>query len=352
MLPGPSGLFRPLLGIVWVGYLVLLLAATLTNKLSLSQAIVQVIVVSTIYLAWSTGAYHYFFSSDFHVSGASILTKTKGKLLRFASSLFYILLFVPLFFINSDDRFQKALYLAILAVLSLIWALSLYRRVRLIEDTASTQLSSAAQGYAELEGKVRLYDNETVRGPCKEMPIMAWFSKHMISSTSGFILEDEKGRCTIDPRDAEVITPNYRYNDHSYNAIYPGETIYVLGYLETLNKHRSEYERQGLISKQMVEWKQNRFRFLDYFDKNHDDDIDENEMELARNTATDLIDRKLETVYQAPATHVISSPSDGRPFILSSVHPKKLIKTYKISVLIHTFIWIYLSILVLAMQVS
>lgn len=352
MLPGPSGLFKPLIGLLWFGYIALLLMAIFTNKISMSGAIIQATTLIALYLSWSTGTYQYILSNDFIVSRASIFTKVKGKLIQFGSSFLYGIIFIPLFIIGSDYRYQKAFYLTFLAILSLIWAFLLYKRIRLINDTASTQLSSAAQGYAELEGKVHLYDKETARGPDKELPIMAWYAKDMVSSTAGFILKDEKGRCTIDPHDAEVITPGYRYNDHSYNAIYPGETIYVLGYLETLNKHRTEYERQGLVSKQMAEWKQNRFRFLDLFDKNHNGSIDDTEMELARNTATNLIDTRLETVYQEPATHVISSPRDGRPFILSSIHPKKLLKKYKISLWIHIFIWGYLSILILAMQVG
>jgi len=351
MLPGSNIVYKPLIAMVWVSYVILLGMAIITGKLSFKLAIIQALSIILIYLGWSTGSYRYFFSNEFHVSGASLLTKLKGKLIHFCSSFFYLIVFTPFFFLNSENRHQKVMYLTVIALLSLIWVITLYRRIRLISDTAPTQLSSAAQGYAELEGKVSLYDNETARGPDQELPVMAWYAKHMISSTAGFILEDEKGRCTIDPRDAEVITPSYRYNDHSYNAIYPGETIYVLGYLETLNKHRTEYERKGLISKQIAEWKQNRFRFLDYFDKNHDGEINDNEMELARNTAANHIDRELETIYQQPATHVVSSPEDGRPFILSSIHPLKLLKTYRISLWIHSFIWIYLSILVLAMQV-
>ena len=352
MLPGPSGLFKPLIGMLWVGYIALIVVAISLGKLSIQTAIFQMFCVVAVYLSWSTGALNYFFSSDFHVSGLSIFTKVKGKLIQFCSSFFYVAVFLTFFCIDYNDRYQKALYFTIIAILSLIWTILLYKRIRLIEDTAQTQLSTAAQGYAEVEGKVRLYDNETARGPNLDMPVMAWYAKHMVTSTAGFILEDDRGRCTIDPNDAEVITPSYRYNDHSYKAIYPGEKIYVLGYLETLNKHRTEYERQGLVSRKMVSWKQNRFRFLDLFDRNNDGVIDDNEMLLARDRATDLVDDQLEEVYQAPATHVISNPNDGRPFILSSIHPEKLLKRYKISLWIHSFIWVYLSILVLAMQVG
>ncbi len=350
MLPGPSGLLKYYLWFAWFVYSALLLAATLTGITSVEKAIFYSVTSLLLYLSWSTGFYTYIFSAS--NQSASIFTKTKGLLIRFSSSLVYGVLFLGFFFFDETTRYEKALYMTVLALLSLIWAITLFSRIRLIEDTCSTQLGSAAQGYAELEGKVRLYDGESVRGPHKELPIMLWYGKNMFSSSAGFILEDEKGSCTIDPRDAEVITPRYHFNEHSYDAIYPEEKIYVLGYLETLKKHRTEYERRGLIRSQLVNWKQNQFKFLNYFDNNHDGKIDEGEMANAVSTATKLIDNNLEEVYQQPATHTIYRPDDGRPFILSSIHPENLVVTYKRALSIHLIIWLTLSIFVLAMQVS
>jgi hypothetical protein len=203
----------------------------------------------------------------------------------------------------------------------------------------------------ELEGKASLYDGEIVRGPDPEIPPMLWYRNHMFSSWAGFIVGDEKGRCTLDPRGAEVITPRYSYNHHYYNAIYPGETIYVLGQLKTLKKQRNDYERNSLISNKLVEWKRNHFSFLDYFDSNKDGKIDEGEMASAQNAATRTVDMQLEEIYQKPATHIVSRPKDGRPFIVSSIHPDELIHRYKRAIIFHLFAWITLSIFVLAMQV-
>ncbi len=351
MLPGPDIHLKPLVGIIWVGFIALLIMAVFTGKLAVDKALLQLSIFALLYLCWISGVFQLTLSNDFFITSSGAFTKLKGNFIAFGSSFFYIALFLPFFLIDSDSRTLKGICLTVMVILSFFWALAFFKRIRLIEDTAPTKLSSAAQGYAELEGKVLLYDNETARGPSPEMPVMAWYAKQMISSTAGFILEDEKGRCTIDPRNAEVITPNYRYNDHSYKAIYPGETLYVLGYLETLNKHRTEFERNGLISSQVAEWKQNRYSFIDMFDKNQDGKVDESEMSLVRDTATNFIDKKLEHIYQGPATHMISNPADGRPFILSSIHPDKLLKKYKIAFFIHSTIWIYSAILIIAMQV-
>ena len=270
-----------------------------------------------------------------------------GRLIAVISSWVYLLLFLFAFLLTEPQGGVRTNSLAILSILSLLWALLLYRRIQLIEDTAGTFLNSAAQGYVEIKGKVSLYENEIVRGLEMELPSMVWYRSYFSNSSAGFILEDEKGRCTIDPRDAEVITPLHSYNNKYYRAIYPSESIYVIGQLETLKKHRTEYEREGLISSKVIEWKRNQHDFLDYFDHNKDGKIDDEEMELAKNAATRKIDNDLELDYQNPPTHVISSPEDGRPFLLSSIHPDRLIRKYKRAMLVHLFAWVYLSVLVL-----
>lgn len=344
---GPNLLLKPLIGMVALGYITLLIIAIFMGNLSFSKALFQDSIVILLYLVW------YYAFSNFEASSSRPIIRLKGTYYRFCSSFFCVLLGIPYFFLmDPDHRYEKAVYLVVLSIICFLFAISLYKRIRLIENTAPTFLSSAAQGYTELKGKVRLYDHEVARGPHLDLPIMVWYDSGLKSSTAGFILEDQKGRCTIDPQDAEVITPRYSYNGHSYNAIYPDETIYVLGYLETLNKHRTEHEKNSLIGKKISNWKQQQFHFLELFDSNKDGKIDDSEMKQARDRASILVDEDLEEIYQAPATHVISHPTDGRPFLLSSIHPDKLLKKYKISLWIHTFIWIYLSILVLAMQVG
>lgn len=281
-----------------------------------------------------------------------MFVRFKGKLITLISSYAYLLVFVGLFFYSGDSRSDKAFVMAIASVLSLIWSIVLYRRIRLIEDTLSTQLSNAAQGYAELKGKVAFYENEVPRGLHLELPPMVWYRDFLKESGSGFILDDGFGRCTIDPHEAEVISPIYNYNNRLYNAIYPGETIYALGNLETLKKYNTEYERNGLIRSKVIDWKKDQSNFLDYFDTNVDGKIDEEEFERAKDAAARIVDGEMEQRYQEPATHLVSAPKDGRPFILSSIHPEKLIQRYKRALAVHLIAWVYLSVLVLAMQAN
>ncbi len=281
-----------------------------------------------------------------------MLTQLKGQLIFFASWILYPIIFLGIFFFPEEMRYEKAVFLTLLSILSLLSAIALYNRIRLIEDTATTSLNSAAQGYMALAGTASLYDGEIVRGPHPELPPMLWYKNHIFESWSGFLLSDEKGRCTLDPKGAEVITPNYSYNQHYYNAIYPNEMIYVLGQLKTLKVHRNDYERNSLVLNKLREWKGNKNNFLDYFDTDKDGSINQEEMENAKHAATNIIDMELEELYQKPATHIVSKSDDNRPFIITSIHPEKLLNRYKRALYFHISAWLVLSIFILAMQVN
>ena len=281
-----------------------------------------------------------------------MFNQLKGKFIHLASSFIYPLFFLTILLFPIEMKNEKALFMTTLSIASLIWTITFYRRIRLIEDTATSVLNSAAQGFMAVAGTASLYDGETVRGPHIDLPPMLWHRNHFFESWSGFILSDDRGRCTIDPKGAEVITPNYSYNDHYYNAIYPGEKIYVIGQLHTLKKHRNDFERNALVSKKIREWKRNPANFLDSFDNDKDGVISEDELKTAKHAATNFVDIALEEVYQNPATHVVSKSDDGRPFIVTSIHPDKLLIRYKRALAFHTAAWVFLSIYTLILQVA
>lgn len=345
---GPSGVVKPILWFMWFYSVVILIIHVFKGQISVEGAVFKGGAFLAVIIAWTIGLHQYLFS--FFMPGSSILTQSKGLLIRSISSLFYLILFIGIFFFNESTAISKPTYMVVLSLMSLMWAFVLYSRIRLIEDTPHTQLNSAAQGYAVLKGKVSLYDGEVVRGPHRELPVMVWYSKYLYTSSAGFLLDDGKGTCTIDPRDAEVITPRHHYGSYAFYAVYPDETVYVIGQFETLSKQRNEHERKALVSSKIVEWKRNSFKFLDYFDKNNDGKIDDLEMASVRNAADRFVDDSLEEIYQQPASHVVSQPNDGRSFILSSIHPDDLIKRYKHAMFFHLSAWIILTVFLFAMQ--
>ena len=342
---GSSGIVKPILWFLWFDLVVILIIYVFKGQLSIEGAAFRGIAVLASILAWTIGLHQYLFS--FLTPSSTLSTQLKSLLIRFISSLLYLVLFLGIFFFEKGDRYNKAQFIIVLSLLSLVWAFLLYRRIRFLEDTSHSSLNSAAQGYAVLTGKVSLYENEVVRGPHRELPAMVWYRKYLYTSSAGFLLNDGKGICTVDPRDAEVITPRHHYGSEAYYAIFPHETIYVLGQLETLSKQRNEHERKALVTSKIVEWKRHPVRFLDYFDRNNDGAIDESEMAQVRNSAERTVDNSLEEIYQEPASHVVSRPTDGRPFIISSIHPDDLLTRYKRAMIFHFSIWIVLTVFAL-----
>ncbi|MEE9327352.1 MAG: hypothetical protein V3U71_08635 [Cocleimonas sp.] len=337
-----------LLTMLWIGFITILLVSALYGNLSLTQACLWVLATAFLQLMLSAGLVQLLL---FESTGTNILIQLKRILFGFSSSFFYPLLILGVFLFDETQRVEKSAYLLLFALLSLFWFLTLLKRIRLIEDTSITTLYSGAQGYAVIKGNVSLYDDEYARGPGLDFPVMVWYRKVFRTSSAGFILNDERGKCTVDPRNAEVIAPLRQYNGHSFHAIYPKDEVYIIGLLETLSRQYTEHERKSFISSKLIEWKRAHLKFLNYFDSNSDGKIDDQEMSTARDAAERIVDKQLENIYIEPATHTIYSPSDSRPFIISSIHPDKLILRYKRAMLFHLSIWIILSIFIIAMQV-
>ena len=342
------------LAIFWAIYLPMLAVAVIaTKELTLADAFLRLLIPLAVYFIWFTKLHQHLFFGLFGEPGTSFVPLIKSYIFSFISSfvyLFILLLLVLLInFSSTLNTIPLLNWLITLCTASFISALLLFQRFRIIEDTPLTTLNSAAQGYSELEGTATLYEGETGRSPHKDFPVMVWYRRFFYVSAQGFLLDDETGKCTIDPRDAEVITPFNFYNGLIYNAIYPNEKIYVLGQLFTLNKHRTEWEQKGLINSRLRKWKSNKFAFLDMFDRNRDGVIDHSELHNAKLSAERVISDELETKYQEPATHIISRPDDGRPFILSSIHPDNLVKRYKIAMIVHSLLSLFMIITTLVM---
>lgn len=336
-----------LLTMLWIGFITILLVNLLYGSLSLTQVGLYVLAAAFFQLILSTGLVQLLF---FEETVPNILIQLKRILFSFSSSFFYPLLILGVFIFDKTQRFEKSAYLLLIVLFSLFWFLILLKRIRLIEDTSIATLNSGAQGYSVIKGNVSLYDDEHIRGPGLDFPVMIWYRKVFRTSSSGFILNDERGSCTVDPRNAEVIAPPRQYNGHSFHAIYPKDEVYIIGLLETLSKHHTEFERKSLIASKLIEWKRAHLKFLNYFDSNNDGKIDDQEMGTARDSAKRMIENQLESTYIEPATHTIYNPSDSRPFIISSIHPDKLVVRYKRAMLFHLSIWITLSIFIIAMQ--
>lgn len=227
-----------------------------------------------------------------------------------------------------------------------------WRRLRLIEDTATAKVRSAHQGYLELEGMGRLMDGEPIIAPLSFAHCLWWRFKVEEKQTRGdsdswrvirqgisdnlFYLEDETGRCVVDPEGAEVIGEDKRVwygegGDYRYteSLILIGQPLYVIGEFRSMNP--AEHYNAADISRDLIRsWKQDQVALLKRFDGNRDGQIDEKEWQLVRKVAEVQAQKEFEQRAQQPQIHVLAKPVDGeRPFILS-VHPQaQLTRRYR-----------------------
>jgi hypothetical protein len=245
-----------------------------------------------------------------------------------------------------------------LAGLSLVGMISRLRRLGVLENTATSKLRSAAQGYVELKGNARMLPGEPVRAGLSgrrcvwwayrveergeiggDARSSAWEIMDRETSDAIFSLADETGSCIVDPEGAEItgatartwygdsrrppahevperwgIGKRYRYTEW---RIEEHEPLYAAGYLisETGGAGLGMEEEIGELIRA---WKRRRETLLERFDRDGDGDIDLGEWEVAREQARSEIMAQRRKVGPAPMVAVLAKPRDGRPFVLAA----------------------------------
>jgi len=107
-----------------------------------------------------------------------------------------------------------------------------YRRGRVVADTPTSLIASAAQGYVELNGVARPLSDRPLCAPLSGAPCVwyryraeryggsDWALEEEGESASPFLIEDASGACAIVPEGAEMtgLSPTVWYNDDTDGA--------------------------------------------------------------------------------------------------------------------------------------
>lgn len=239
------------------------------------------------------------------------------------------------------------------------------KRARLLEDTPTSRVRSAAQGYVELHGHARLLPGPEVKSPLSHERCCWWQYKieqrrteHLSgkrrtewvtiengTSDELFLLDDGTGECVIDPVGATVVPSlsrswrgsssrprgfpkqsswfafgEYRYTEQLLSY---GAWLYALGQFQTQNAIRADDESRD-VSELLAEWKRDRSALLHRFDANRDGQIDLQEWDVARRAAIEQIRAQHVEHAVQPDLNVLSRPPDRRPFILSTKTEREL----------------------------
>ena len=211
------------------------------------------------------------------------------------------------------------------------WVMS-FRRARIIADTPTSRIASAAQGYVELVGRGHHHPGGPILSKVTALPCIwyrfiieqkvgdgKWEKVNSGRSQESFMLDDGSGRCLVDPEHAEVITRrkdrwikgNYRYTEW---LILPQAKIYTIGQLSTVGGANSNLDLKQDVSDLLTTWKANKNKLLQRFDLDGNGEINEQEWMLAR---------------QQSGTHIVHKPRDGRLFLISDLDPMKLARRYQ-----------------------
>ena len=241
-------------------------------------------------------------------------------------------------------------------------AFGFLRRLRLVEDTPRSLIRSAAQGYVELKGEGRLMPGDPILAPLTGIRCV-WWSFHIEErvtdgkgrpswnrvdgSVSGelFCIDDGTGQCVVDPDGAVVypsakqvwygntgrpevgpelskfaIASRYRYTEQ---RMHESDTLYALGYFHTQGPVTGA-DIDEEVRQQLIEWKRDQAELIRRFDTNHDDQVDTQEWDAARQEARRVVLEQERENMKRPPVNVLKRPPDSRTFLLSTLPQKKL----------------------------
>jgi hypothetical protein len=252
--------------------------------------------------------------------------------------------------------------LALIALISVYAWVSAYRRLRMIDDTPTSKIASAAQGYVELHGVATALDGHILHSPLNQHPCL-WYRFHIEKGSRGlwedgshgesnasFILDDGSGQCLINPEGAEFLVShedtwednNYRYTQHLLRA---QDTIFAIGEFSTHSSVNRPLDSNEQVKLLLDEWKKTPEALLARFDLNGDGELNQEEWALARQQAKREVARQAREVHKHNEMNMLQRPKDGRPYLISDLTPDKIATKYRL------WSWLHLAIFFSALAI-
>ena len=266
------------------------------------------------------------------------------------------------------EQFLYLFLVPAVAAFAFYYAFSSFRKARLIEDTPTSVIRSAPQGYVELVGTSKP-DQKKLKAPLTAQPCLwyeykvekyvrsgkksYWRTLNSGTSDLSFYIEDGTGVCHIHPEGAHVV-PNvnqvwyghsevpdtapgisnsvfsarrYRYTER---RIHEGEMLYALGLFHSINPPSASQEAKDHMGELLRIWKADRFSLLRRFDKNGDGEIDEGEWTVARAEAAEIARAHVVETYDSEQVHILKRPEGSfYKFIISTKSPERLVKRFR-----------------------
>jgi len=254
--------------------------------------------------------------------------------------------------------------LAAISIYSFIRMSRWWQHSRVMEDVPTSKVRSAPQGYVELIGHAKMMEGPVIVSPLSgktcvwyrykiEEKIKTYDTKgrsrtywHVVKEETSdelFLLEDETGRCVIDPDDADVIANNKRTwhkrtvippRRYTEELIVDKEALYAIGLFKTVANSERQKQREQ-VNYLLREWKNAPNELLHHYDLDRDGELSLAEWEHARHAAERQVKREHGQFEKLEQLNVLKhSPHKNQGFILSTIPEHKLIKHYKLRALL------------------
>ncbi|KAF0811814.1 hypothetical protein IGB42_03624 [Andreprevotia sp. IGB-42] len=280
-----------------------------------------------------------------------------------------LLLLVTALMLGRPGLWQAAF--AACALISLAaWRHNLGRK-QALANTPVTSIAAAAQGYAAIEGRARVYLDrqytptgiECVWYRCRHMRRSAargggerWQHVSTWQSETPFLIADARSECVIAPAGADFDLPacevHHRGEDRFEEwAILERTQLYAAG---DFSSRRADLHTpraiRSAVSDRLQDWKADRSALLERFDRDGNGEIDLDEWEAARSAASQEVEAERVRAGMAPVTHSLSCPPDGRPFVISARNPARLVRRHRwlawsnllaAVLLLHAVLWVH-----------
>jgi len=262
-----------------------------------------------------------------------------------------LLLFVGL---NIGQPIGWVVVLALIAGISFLAWVSVYRRWRAVADTPTSQIASAAQGYVELAGRAENHDGIKVVARLSRLSCCwyryrverrshnkkGWTLEDEGESVESFRLRDASGTCSVDPEGAEVLATRrnvWTEGDRRYTEwlILERDPLYALGDFATVGGAHLALNAAADVAAVLAEWKRDRRSLASRFDLDGDGEISMREWELARAEARREVGRTHAELRAAPGVHVLRRPRDGRLYLLANVDADRLAARFRLWTWLH-----------------
>ncbi|MGQ5490061.1 hypothetical protein ACUH78_14540 [Thauera sp. ZXT1-4] len=240
-----------------------------------------------------------------------------------------------------------AVAIALLLGTGLLGWVRALRHARLIADTPTARIASAAQGYTELQGRGQPLDGMPLLSPVNGLPLLwyrlvterrqsdgKWRVTGTETSDASFLLDDGSGQCVVDPDGAEMLVRRcdvFRNGDLRYRqwSLIRHDRIYVLGDFATLGSADVATDSAAQVRELLAQWKLNHPELLARFDLDGNGEIDIREWELARAQARREVRRMQTEALAAPDLHVVHRPDGRRLFLISDRDPEEIGRNYR-----------------------